>query len=595
MWRALGDSWDVRTSLMLNRFSGHAAIRVDGPLSVNSPSSQSSVNSAKQALLAARAQGGPDAIVQLLAELTKEEQLRLLQHMKAPTSHVCYADSVVDSGSSKHLHTQVQVTHSEDLCSISGFESNTKPTWTQGDGYLPLTARDTVTGQDRPFDVGDSDKLNTVALDILSLGKLFRAGWSFYFESADKLVAVTPDKQSRFRAELGDDDILRHPHKLRRFYTCSSVCIPRQKRKQLAGKGFIGRAEVGRLMGFRSPFSSTYRVLLSENRVAHNISVTFDDSNCTNKRALPSSPPQSGQLVDVRIGQAPSGATEEERGLQHHSPQQSPQQSHLQSPSQPSQHSTSQFPWQSPVNSMFPSGTPQSQQSSQSTQFSQSPSPFADSQSQGNATVQCHDNPAWQLLQLDPLDIGNDGMGQYFDLDNPHQQAFWYQDETVGTRAARGTRNDQPSYVFLTQIEKAQYLPEMDRDEAVMRVFDEMINPKKENLTNDDGSIREGGMTSYLAMLAMKDIQWKQALQGDDAARIISSFHDERDSLLSTVLTLVEKDDPEYDKLYQMAVTGRYLFDLRRNEAYKIRGVKQGFKDSRLLQMAMVSTTTFMW
>ena len=129
---------------------------------------------------------------------------------------------------------------------------------------------------------------------------------------------------------------------------------------------------------------------------------------------------------------------------------------------------------------MSPLGTPQSPQSSQSTQFSQSPSPFADSQSQGNATT-VHGNPAWQLPQLDPLDIGNDGMGQYFDLDNPDQQAFWYQDETVGTRAARGTRNDQPSYVFLTRIEKAQYLPEMDRDEAVMLVFDEMINPKMKN------------------------------------------------------------------------------------------------------------------
>ena len=64
--------------------------------------------------------------------------------------------------------------------------------------------------------------------------------------------------------------------------------------------------------------------------------------------------------------------------------------------------------------------------------------------------------------------------------------------------------------------------------------------------------------------------------------RIISSFHDERDSLLSTVLTLVEKDDPEYDKLYQMAVTGRYLLDLRRNEAYKTRGVKQGFKENKI-------------
>ena len=49
----------------------------------------------------------------------------------------------------------------------------------------------------------------------------------------------------------------------------------------------------------------------------------------------------------------------------------------------------------------------------------------------------------------------------------------------------------------------------------------------------------------YLAMLAMKDLKWKKALEGDDAARIISSFHDEHDSLLSTVLTSIEKDDPE--------------------------------------------------
>ena len=39
--QALGNSWDVRTSLMLNRFSRHATIRVDGPLSVNSPASSS--------------------------------------------------------------------------------------------------------------------------------------------------------------------------------------------------------------------------------------------------------------------------------------------------------------------------------------------------------------------------------------------------------------------------------------------------------------------------------------------------------------------------------------------------------------------------
>ena len=69
----------------------------------------------------------------------------------------------------------------------------------------------------------------------------------------------------------------------------------------------------------------------------------------------------------------------------------------------------------------------------------------------------------------------------------------------------------------------------MDRDEAVMRAFDTMINPSKGK--SDHGAIREGGM--YLAVLAMKDLTWKKALEGPDAARITSSFHAERDSLLS--------------------------------------------------------------
>ena len=154
---------------------------------------------------------------------------------------------------------------------------------------------------------------------------------------------------------------------------------------------------------------------------------------------LARAPPQPRQLLNVCIEQAPSGATEEERGIggpQYHSPLSQSL----------SQDSMPQYPWTSPVPSMSPPGSPvgsHSQHSSQSTQFCQSPSPFANSQSEnGNATV--HGKPAWQPPQLD---LDNDGVGKFFGLDNPEQQEVWYQDETVGTRATRGTRNDQPSYV----------------------------------------------------------------------------------------------------------------------------------------------------
>ena len=57
--------------------------------------------------------------------------------------------------------------------------------------------------------------------------------------------------------------------KMHRFFTLAFVALPRQKRKMLAKKGLLGRAEMGRLLGFHSTYSSTFKVLLPANRVVH--------------------------------------------------------------------------------------------------------------------------------------------------------------------------------------------------------------------------------------------------------------------------------------------------------------------------------------
>jgi hypothetical protein len=68
--------------------------------------------------------------------------------------------------------------------------------------------------------------------------------------------------------------------RLHRFYTQAFVAVPKSKRKKLAQKGLTNtRAEPGRFLGFHDPFSNTYRVLLTGNRLVHSIDVTFDDSN----------------------------------------------------------------------------------------------------------------------------------------------------------------------------------------------------------------------------------------------------------------------------------------------------------------------------
>ena len=100
--------------------------------------------------------------------------------------------------------------------------------------------------------------------------------------------------------------------KLHRFYTRAFVTIPKKKRKQLMKKGKLGRAEEGRFLGFQAPYSSTYRVLLTENRLVHSINVTFDDSDyCDVAYAAPQPDPYGDTDVPFQMP-APTAA----RGVQ---------------------------------------------------------------------------------------------------------------------------------------------------------------------------------------------------------------------------------------------------------------------------------------
>ena len=64
------------------------------------------------------------------------------------------------------------------------------------------------------------------------------------------------------------------------FYTKAFVHVPKDKRKTLAKKG-QGHlcAEEGRLVGYHNNWSTTFKVLLSENRIVHSRNVTFDISD----------------------------------------------------------------------------------------------------------------------------------------------------------------------------------------------------------------------------------------------------------------------------------------------------------------------------
>jgi hypothetical protein len=317
--------------------------------------------------------------------------------------------------------------------------------------------------------------------------------------------------------------------KLHRFFTLSYANVPRQKRKQLAKKGFLGRAEPGRLLGFQSIYSSTFRVLLSRNRLIHSISVTFDDSNFVHGQTI--GVPAADVDAPLLISQHPNAQPAADAGgdVLPVSPQQQ-----LVSPQQ----------------QIVP---PAFVQIEHCDLFDQYAAPAAP---QSSAAMP--DDGEYAL--------GTDGTWT------------WHRFPLEGVR---NNRNDQPSYVFLCRVDDATTLGTRDATSAALALaVEDLVRTAKRGIKHiDHFSITQA--SGFLALVAQKNIQWKKALAGPDCDKAIAAFHAERDSLMSNILELLSPDHPEYSTALSDAVSGRFLLDERRSGMWKARGVKQGFKEDR--------------
>ena len=68
-------------------------------------------------------------------------------------------------------------------------------------------------------------------------------------------------------------------------------------------------------------------------------------------------------------------------------------------------------------------------------------------------------------------------------------------------------------------------------------------------------------------------------LTSEDADKAIAALEMEMSSLLSTILTSIDTNRPEYHDALRFAASGRILLDIKWSGLFKARGVKQGFKE----------------
>ena len=104
----------------------------------------------------------------------------------------------------------------------------------------------------------------------------------------------------------------------------------------------------------------------------------------------------------------------------------------------------------------------------------------------------------------------------------------------------------------------------------------------KLNAASKDGQDVQAHLIAAMEMAqtAQKDMDWRRALE-DPVHRpnAIKALKDEVDSLEATILTRILPDDPEFADAVKYACPGRFLLDIKRSLAYKVRGVKQGFRE----------------
>ena len=170
---------------------------------------------AKAAVVAAHEALTPDELAACLCTIDDEARdwyLSLLasHHMSGDRDQ-----SVLDSGSSKHLQSTVCITDIEDRTPLSGFDGSTQ--WTEGTGYVPAIMYDENTNSRSSFkiDFEDADLMTeNLISNILSLGKLLRGGWKFHLEEGD-CHGTTPGGAHNVEIQLGIDNILRISHQMR--------------------------------------------------------------------------------------------------------------------------------------------------------------------------------------------------------------------------------------------------------------------------------------------------------------------------------------------------------------------------------------------
>ena len=335
------------------------------------------------------------------------------------------------------------------------------------------------------------------------------------------------------------------------FFTKTFVHVPKSKRAQLKQQG-LGhvRAEAGRLVGYQDMWGTTHKVLLDNNRMVHSRNCTFD-------------------IYDVGTGERLPEATEV--SLENH------HRDHLMDllghnkttplgQTTPTKHRNPLVVTSQGIPTRRGDGSDNDADVGFGSEGDMSnPDPI---DPEGDTSVfidgllfpEAH-------VDIEPLDMSTPPTGRGHTQRRPTQH---YVPHTAWT--------DEPRNVFLatmdliSRFDEQCYIFEKHLERAVKKLRDTSAH-------EDTGALIIAA--AELAHQAEKDMNWNDALESDHRGPSLEALDAELKSLTKTILTPIHPGDPEYAKAVKQATPGRLLLDIKRSGKYKVRGVKQGFRENK--------------
>ena len=414
------------------------------------------------------------------------------------------------------------------------------------------------------------------------------------------------------------------------FFSKSYVTVPRPKRAMLKKRG-LGtlRAEPGRFVGFSHPYGNTSRILLDEqttttghmrgNRMVDSISVTHYPQDHVMPRAQrdKSSTGEESHL-SIPAPQIRGGALKHRVG--------DAQDAHLHGSY--SQEANEIYNGQSPGPDYDPSSPEELDPTQLKYGCGHGPGPFVRGSNKRHA---CEHDCGYESDDIDKViaheqsrscrqdgrdyvcDCGADfktqtALSAHLDSSDcplrerheepcPQQPGLTFGDmDDVTVDIEEGLNTPAPSpeesarVCYISEVKTAMRICESSEeptlgqqsrmDCAIYSATTKFMETSGANKV-DQGALRE--VSSLLAQGALKDIQWKVALESDLKEGAIKAYEKEMASLEKTIL---RKIDPatyaNMEKARKEATSCRVLLDVKRNGTVKARAVKQGFKEDKV-------------